>query len=287
MKKQNTLHNVMRASGVGIHTGQTINMTLRPAPPYTGIVFRRVDLTPAVNIPARANLVSDTTLSTKISAGGASVGTTEHLMAALAGLEVDNCLIELDGPEVPIMDGSAWSYVFMLRSAGIAAQEEPRSYIRITKPITVIQDGKKAELMPYDGFKASFKIDFNHEVLDQHPNEATVEVSPTTFIREIARARTFGFKKDIDMLRSMNLALGGSMDNAILVEDHGVANEDGLRSPDEFVKHKMLDAIGDLYLMGPILGEYRGVRSGHELNNTLAKVLMRQPDAWERVTVPA
>lgn len=285
MIKQKTLSNKIQSSGVGIHSGKKIKMTLCPAPANTGIVFRRTDCEPSVLIEANATSVTDTQLSTKISKGSVSVGTTEHLMAALSGMGVDNCLVRIDGPEVPIMDGSAWTYVFLIQSAGLREQEEPREYLRILKPVTVIEDGKQAELLPHDGFRVCFNIDFDHPAFDEQPTSACVDMSPTTFIREVARARTFGFKRDIDKMRSMNLALGGSMDNAILVDDTGVANEDGLRFGDEFVKHKLLDAVGDMYLMGSILGEYRGRRSGHALNNKLARVVLKQQDAWDLVNM--
>lgn len=283
--KQTTLRTPIRSSGVGIHSGKSIHMVLRPAPAGTGIVFRRVDFEPAIEIQAHATLVTDTTLSTKISKGDVGVGTTEHLLSALSGLGVDNCLIDLDGPEVPIMDGSAWNYVFQIRSAGICEQDAPREFIRILKPITVVEDGKQAELRPYDGFRLRFDIDFDHPAFDEQPSSAQVDMSPSAYIREVARARTFGFKRDIDRMRSMNLALGGSMDNAILVDDDGVANEEGLRFNDEFVKHKLLDAVGDLYMVGNLLGEYRGTRSGHALNNKLVRVMLQQIDAWDVVTM--
>lgn len=284
MIKQKTIYNSVKATGVGIHTGKNINMFLRPAPEGTGIVFRRIDRRPAVEIPALATRVNETTMSTRVAEGDVSVGTTEHLLSALSGLGVDNCYVDIDGPEVPIMDGSASVFVFMIASAGVREQDAPKRFLKVLKTITVEEDGKRAELRPYNGFRLTFDIDFDHPAFDKQPSRACVEMSETTFVREVSRARTFGFKRDIELLRSMNLALGGSMDNAIVVDDTGIANEDGLRFDDEFVKHKLLDAIGDLYLVGAsILGEYHGVRSGHALNNRLARALLADEDAWEMV----
>mgnify|MGYP001773410192 CR=1 FL=1 len=283
MIHQNTIFNTIRASGVGIHTGRTIKMAFKPAPADTGIVFRRVDVSPVVDIPAKAEFVDNTLLSTKIAKDGVSVGTTEHLMSAFSGLGIDNCIVELDGPEVPIMDGSAWSYVFLIQSAGIRRQDQQRSFIRILKPIRVQECDKEAELLPYEGSRFEFQIDFDHPVINNYASRASVELNPTTFVREVARARTFGFRQDLEKMRSMNLALGGSMSNAILVDDDGIANEGGLRSSDEFVKHKLLDAIGDLYMAGHIIGEYRGFRSGHALNHKLVMAMLEQKDSWELV----
>jgi UDP-3-O-[3-hydroxymyristoyl] N-acetylglucosamine deacetylase len=285
MIKQKTISNSIKSCGVGIHTGKNITMKLHSAPVDTGIVFRRVDLNPVVEISALAGNVTDTTMSTRVSNGGVGVGTTEHLMSALSGMGVDNCYIDIDGPEVPIMDGSAWNFVFLLRSAGIVEQEAPKKFLRILKTVLVTDGDKSAELSPYEGYRATFNIDFDHPAFEHQPTRASIEMSTTLFMREVARARTFGFKRDIERLRSMNLALGGSMDNAIVVDDTGVANRDGLRFKDEFVKHKLLDAIGDLYLIGAsLIGEYRGFKSGHAMNNQLARALLASPESFEIVT---
>lgn len=285
MIKQCTLRNTIRATGVGLHSGEKVYLTLRPAPVNTGIVFRRVDLDPVAEILACAENVYETTLSTTLSEGEAKVSTVEHLLSALAGLGIDNLYVEVSAPEVPIMDGSAGPFVFLIQSAGIQEQEAPKQFIRIKKKIEVSEDDKTASFEPYDGFRVGFSIDFDHPVFRDQKQSAMLDFSTTSFVREVSRARTFGFMRDIEYLRSRNLALGGSMENAIVVDDYRILNEDGLRYEDEFVKHKVLDAIGDLYLLGKsLIGEFKGHKSGHGLNNKLLRELLRNPDAWEIVT---
>ena len=285
MISQRTLKNVIRATGVGIHTGEKVFMTLRPAAVNTGIVFRRTDLEPAVEVPAFATQVGDTSMNTTLEHDGVRVSTVEHLMSAFAGLGIDNAYVDLSNAEVPIMDGSAGPFVFLIQSAGIEEQSAAKRFIRILKPVEVRRDDKWARIDPYDGFRVSFKIDFNHPVFRSHQSFASVDFSTTSYLKEIARARTFGFMRDIEMLRERNLVLGGSMDNAVVLDDYRVLNEDGLRYEDEFVKHKVLDAIGDLYLLGhSLIGAYSGYKSGHELNNQLLRQLLRQPQSWEEVT---
>jgi len=285
MISQRTLKNVIRATGVGIHTGEKVFMTLRPAAVNTGIIFRRTDLDPVIEVPARATLVGDTSMNTTLESDGVRVSTVEHLMSALAGLGIDNAYIDVSNVEVPIMDGSAGPFVFLVQSAGIEEQSAPKKFIRVTEPIEVKQDDKWARLEPHDGFRVSFKIDFDHPVFSSQRSFASVDFSTTSFLKEIARARKFGFMRDIEMLRGRNLILGGSMDNAVVLDDYRVLNEDGLRYEDEFVKHKVLDAIGDLYLLGyPLIGAFSGYKSGHELNNALILELLKQPQKWEEVT---
>ncbi len=287
MLKQRTLKNAIRATGVGLHTGRKVFMTLRPAVDNTGIVFRRVDLDPPVGIPADSKIVGETMLGTTLIHGDVKVATVEHLMSAFAGLGIDNAYVDLSAPEVPIMDGSAAPFVFLLQSAGVTEQTSPKKFLRILKPVRVEQDDKWAEFRPYDGFRVNFRIDFDHPVFKTHLQSSAVDFSTTSFLREVSRARTFGFLRDIEMLRSRRLALGGSIDNAIVLDDFRVLNEDGLRYEDEFVRHKILDAIGDLSLAGcSLVGEYTGYKSGHELNNMLLRELWAQPDAWEEVTFP-
>ncbi|MDH5359414.1 MAG: UDP-3-O-acyl-N-acetylglucosamine deacetylase [Gammaproteobacteria bacterium] len=285
MIRQRTLKNTIRATGVGLHTGEKVYLTLRPAPADTGIIFRRVDLPVPVEISARPENVGDTTLSTTLVDGDVRVSTVEHLLSALAGLGIDNAYIDLSAAEVPIMDGSAGPFVFLVQSAGIEEQNAPKRFIRIKKPV-IVEDGDKwAKFEPFDGFKVSFKIEFEHPAIKSRGQEAEVDFSTTSFVKEVSRARTFGFMHDIEYLRSQNLALGGSLDNAIVLDEYRVLNEDGLRYDDEFVKHKVLDAIGDLYLLGrSLIGAYRGYKSGHGLNNQLLRELMQQEDAWELVT---
>ncbi|MEQ6918316.1 UDP-3-O-acyl-N-acetylglucosamine deacetylase [Halomonas aquatica] len=285
MIRQRTLKNVIRATGVGLHSGKKVYLTLRPAPVDTGIVFVRTDLEPEVQIPARAENVTDTTLCTALSAGGAKVATVEHLMSAFAGLGIDNAYVDVSAPEVPIMDGSAGPFVFLIQSAGIAEQGAPKQFIRIKREIVVREDDKEAIFLPHQGFKVSFAIDFDHPAFEDQSQTAMVDFSTTSFVKEVSRARTFGFMRDLEYLRSNNLALGGSLDNAIVVDDYRIVNEGGLRYDDEFVKHKVLDAIGDLYQLGhSLIGEFRGVKSGHALNNQLCRALLAQPEAWELVT---
>jgi UDP-3-O-[3-hydroxymyristoyl] N-acetylglucosamine deacetylase len=285
MINQRTLKNVIRATGVGIHTGEKVFMTLRPAPVNTGIVFRRTDLEPVVDVPAFATHVGDTSMNTSLEQDGVRVSTVEHLMSAFAGLGIDNAYVDLSNAEVPIMDGSAGPFVFLIQSAGIEEQSAAKRFIRILEPVEVRKDDKWARFDPFEGFRVSFKIDFNHPVFRSHQSFASVDFSTTSYLKEIARARTFGFMRDIEMLRERNLVLGGSMDNAVVLDDYRVLNEDGLRYEDEFVKHKVLDAIGDLYLLGHgLIGAFSGYKSGHELNNLLLRELLEQPSAWEEVT---
>lgn len=285
MIKQRTLKNVIRATGVGIHSGEKVFMTLRPAAPDTGIVFRRTDLSPPVELFARAENVGDTSMSTTLTNGSVRVATIEHLLSAMAGLGIDNAYIDLTAPEVPIMDGSAGPYVFLIQSAGIEEQNAAKRFVRIKKPILVEDGDKWARFEPFDGFKVGFTIDFRHPVFNQSTSSAEIDFSTTSFVKEVSRARTFGFMKDIEMLRERNLVLGGSMDNAIVLDDYRVLNEDGLRYEDEFVKHKILDAIGDLYLLGhSLIGAFYGYKSGHQLNNMLLRKLLADRTAWEEVT---
>ena len=284
MIKQRTLKNIIRATGVGLHTGDKVYMTLRPAAPNTGIVFRRTDLSPPVDFRARQDNVGDTRLSTTLVNGDARVSTVEHLLSAMAGLGIDNAYVDLSAPEVPIMDGSAGPFVFLLQSAGIEEQPVAKRFIRIKKPVKVQEGDKWASFEPFEGFKVGFSIEFNHPIINKRTSRAEIDFSTTSFVKEVSRARTFGFMRDIEMLREHNLALGGSMDNAVVLDDYRVLNEDGLRYEDEFVKHKILDAIGDLYLLGhSLVGAYHAHKSGHELNNKLLRTLIAQPDAWEEV----
>ena len=285
MIRQRTLKNEIRATGVGLHTGQKIYLTLRPGPVDSGIVFHRVDLDPVVEINAYATNVGDTMLSTSIMNGDARVSTVEHLMSAMAGMGIDNAIVEVSADEVPIMDGSAGPFVFLIQSAGIQEQNAPKKFIRITKPVEVKDGDKSATFLPYDGFKVSFGIDFDHPVFKDRKLNATVDFSSTSFVKEVSRARTFGFMHEIEYLRSKGLAKGGSVDNAIVVDKYRILNEDGLRYEDEFVKHKVLDAIGDLYLLGnSLIGEFRAHKSGHGLNNVATRELLKRTDAWEVVT---
>lgn len=285
MVKQRTLKNVIRATGVGVHTGEKIYITLRPAPVNTGVVFRRIDLTPAVDILAIAENVGDTRLSSCLVKGDVRVSTIEHLMSAFAGLGIDNVYVDVSAAEVPIMDGSAGPFVFLIKSAGIEEQNAPKRFLKIKRKIKIKDGDKWACISPYDGFKVSFTIDFNHPVFRGVPQTATIDFASSSFIKEISRARTFGLLSDYERLRSHNLALGSSLDNAVVIDDYRVINEDGLRYNDEFVKHKMLDAIGDLYLLGcSIIGDFSGYKSGHALNNTLLRTLLATEDAWEIVT---
>ncbi len=285
MIRQRTLKNAIRATGVGLHTGEKIYLTLKPAPIDTGIIFRRVDLDPVAEIPALAEYVGDTRLSSTLIDGDVRISTVEHLLSAMAGLGIDNAYIELSASEVPIMDGSAGPFVFLIQSAGVLEQEAPKRFIRIKKPILVEDGDKWAKFEPFEGFKVSFTIDFDHPVFQNRAKQAEVDFSTTSFVREVSRARTFGFMRDIELLRSHNLALGGSLDNAVVVDDYRILNDDGLRYEDEFVKHKMLDAIGDLYLLGcSLIGAFSGYKSGHALNNKLLRALMADQSCWEEVT---
>jgi UDP-3-O-[3-hydroxymyristoyl] N-acetylglucosamine deacetylase len=275
MIKQRTLKNVIRATGVGLHTGEKVYMTLRPAAVNTGIVFRRTDLPEPVTIPSRCEFVGDTRLSSTLIKGDVRVGTVEHLLSAMAGLGIDNAYVDLSAPEVPIMDGSAGPFVFLLQSAGIEEQSAPKRFIRIKKPVKVEEGDKWAEFKPFDGFKVGFSIEFQHPIFSRRASRAEIDFSTTSFVKEVSRARTFGFMRDIEMLREKNLAL----------DDYRVLNEDGLRYEDEFVKHKILDAIGDLYLLGhSLIGAFFGHKSGHQLNNQLLRALLADKSAWEEVT---
>jgi len=285
MIKQRTLKNAIRATGVGLHTGDKIHLTLLPAPVDSGIVFRRVDLNPPVEIKATARNVGETTLSTCLVQNGVRVSTVEHLMSAMAGLGIDNAIVELDAPEIPIMDGSAGPFVFLIQSAGVQEQNAPKKFVRIKKEVTLRDGDKFATFLPFDGFKVAFSIEFDHPVFKDRRPQTELEFSSATFVKDISRARTFGFMHEIEYLRSKGLARGGSMDNAIVVDQYRILNEDGLRFEDEFVKHKVLDAIGDLYMLGnSLICEYRAHKSGHSLNNRALRLLLEQPDAWEVVT---
>jgi UDP-3-O-[3-hydroxymyristoyl] N-acetylglucosamine deacetylase len=284
MIKQRTLKNAIRATGVGLHTGEKIYLTLRPAAVNSGIVFRRTDLAQPVDIKADPLNVTDTRMSTTLEAGGARISTVEHLMAAFAGLGIDNAYVDVTAPEVPIMDGSAGPFVFLLQSAGIEEQATPKQFIRIKKPVRVEDGDKWAQFEPWDGFKVSFSIEFDHPSLRQSKQTACVDFSTTSFVKEVSRARTFGFMRDLEMLRAAGLARGGGLENAIVMDNFRVLNEDGLRYDDEFVKHKVLDAIGDLYLLGhPLIGAYSAHKSGHALNNRILRTLLSDQEAWELV----
>lgn len=285
MIKQRTLKSVIRATGVGLHTGEKVYLTLRPALPDTGIVFRRTDLNPVVEIKASAENVGDTRLSTTLFNGSVQVSTVEHLLSALAGMGIDNALIDVSAPEIPIMDGSAGPFVFLLQSAGIEEQDAPKRFIRIKKPIEVNLGEKSVRFEPFDGFKVKFCIDFDHPAFKRSAQEVELDFAKVSFVKEVSRARTFGFMHEVELLREQKLALGGSLDNAVVVDEYRVLNEDGLRYEDEFVKHKVLDAVGDLYLLGhSLIGAFTGFKSGHELNNLLLRRLLADSSAWEMVT---
>ena len=285
MIRQRTLKNVIRATGVGLHTGEKIYLTLRPAPVDTGIVFCRVDLDYVVQIPARPENVGDTRLSTTLVNGDVRISTVEHLLSAMAGLGIDNAYVDLSAAEVPIMDGSAGPFVFLIQSAGIEEQNAPKRFIRIKKPVEVTNGDKVARFEPFEGFKVGFTIEFDHPVFKSDTQHSEIDFSTTSFVKEVSRARTFGFMHEIEQLRERQLALGGSLDNAVVLDDYRVLNEDGLRYSDEFVKHKILDAIGDLYLLGhSLIGAFEGFKSGHALNNELLRTLIADETAWEEVT---
>ena len=285
MLSQRTLKTTIRATGIGLHSGRKVFMTLRPAAPNTGIVFRRVDLAEPVDIQARAENVGDTMLGTTLVNGDVKVSTVEHLLSAFAGLGVDNAFVELSAVEVPIMDGSAGPFVFLLQSAGIEDQNVAKRFVRIRKSIEVRDGDKWARFDPFNGFKVNFEIEFDHPIFRRHTQRASMDFSTSSFLREISRARTFGFMRDLETLRAHNLALGGTLDNAVVLDEFKVLNEDGLRYEDEFVKHKILDAIGDLYLLGhSLIGEFSGFKSGHGLNNKLLRALIADVSAWEEVT---
>lgn len=285
MLRQRTLKTAIRATGVGLHTGDKVYMNLRPAAENTGIVFRRVDLDEPVDIPADAELVGETMLGTTLVSGGVKVATVEHLMSALAGLGIDNLYVDLSAPEVPIMDGSAAPFVFLLQSAGIEEQSAAKRFIRIKRKVRVEEGDKWAQLTPFDGFKVNFSIDFNHPVFNKLSQSASIDFSSSSFLKEVSRARTFCFLRDVETLRERNLTLGGSMDNAIVLDDYRILNEDGLRYANEFVVHKILDAIGDVYLLGrSVIGEFSAYKSGHDLNNKLLRAMLADTSSWEEVT---
>lgn len=282
MLKQRTLKTLIRARGVGLHTGQQVNIALRPAQPDTGITFRRVDLAPPVDIPARADLVGETRLSSCLVHQGAKVYTVEHLMSALAGLGVDNAYVDIDGPEVPIMDGSAAPFALLLQQAGLVELAAPKRFLRVKRAVEVREGDKWARLEPYEGLRLSFSIVFNHPVIDKTRQAVTVDFAETSYLREIARARTFGFMHDVERLREDGLALGGGLDNALVLDEYRLLNAEGLRFADEFIRHKVLDAIGDLYLLGrPLLGAFSAHKSGHALNNRLLRALLADAAGWE------
>ena len=285
MFRQRTIKTTMKATGVGLHTGKKVLMTLRPAGINMGIIFRRVDIDPFVDIPADAKSVGETNLGTTLIKNNTKVATIEHLMSALAGLGIDNIIVELSAAEVPIMDGSAGPFVFLIQSAGIEEQNAPKKFIKINKTVRVEEDDKWAELSPFKGFKVDFEIGFNHPVFNKQDQKASIDFSSTSFLKEISRARTFGFLRDIEKLRENNLTLGGSMDNAIVLDDFRIMNVDGLRYSNEFVIHKILDAIGDSYLLGhSLIGKYSAKKSGHGLNNKLMRALLEDETAWEEVS---
>lgn len=282
MIKQRTPKKVIQATGVGLHSGDKVLLTLRPAPINTGIVFRRTDLSPIVEIPATFDNVCDTMLCTSLQHKGVKVATVEHLLSALAGLGIDNAYVDVNAPEIPIMDGSAAPFVFLIQSAGIREQSAAKRFIRILEPIRVEEGDKYVQFHPYNGYKVSFKIDFKHPAFNTKPQDAVFNFSTTSYVKQVCRARTFGFLSDYEKLRENDLAKGGSLDNAIVVDDYRVLNDDGLRFDDEFVMHKILDAIGDLYLLGTgLIGAFEGFKSGHELNNKLLCQLMKQQESWE------
>lgn len=285
MLRQRTLKTAIRATGVGLHTGEKVYMTLRPAAENTGITFRRIDLDEPVDIPADPRLVGETMLGTTLIKDGVKVATVEHLMSALAGLGIDNLYVDLSAPEVPIMDGSAGPFVFLLQSAGIEEQNAAKRFIRIKKKMRVEDGDKWAQFTPFNGFKVNFRISFNHPVFNKLSQDASIDFSSTSFLKEVSRARTFCFLRDVETLRAKNLTLGGSMDNAIVLDDYRILNEDGLRYANEFVIHKILDAIGDVYLLGhSLIGEFSANKSGHDLNNKLLRALLADATAWDEVT---
>ncbi len=285
MLRQRTLKSLVKATGVGLHSGVKVTLVLRPARPDTGIVFRRVDLEPPVDLKADPFGVGDTRMASCLEKDGAKLGTVEHLMSALAGLGIDNLYVDVDAPELPIMDGSAAPFVFLLQSAGIEEQDAPKRFLRVRRTVRVEDGDKWAQLSPYEGYRLSFSIVFNHPAVDRTGTRAEVDFADNSYIRDVARARTFGFTQDVEAMRSQGLALGGSLDNAIVMDEYRVLNADGLRYADEFVKHKILDAVGDLYLLGhPLLAEFSAHKSGHALNNRLLRALLADAEAWEWVS---
>lgn len=285
MSKQRTLKNVIRAMGVGLHTGEKVYLVLKPAPVNTGIRFRRVDLDPIVEILACSENVGETTLSTTLIKDGVRISTVEHLLSAMAGLGIDNAIVEVSAAEVPIMDGSAGPFVFLLQSAGIQEQDAPKRFLRIKRKVKVQEGDRWASLEPFNGFKVHFQLDYDHPILKNSIQDATLDFSSTSYVKEVCRARTYGFLSEYESLRAKNLALGASLNNVLVLDDYRVVNEDGLRYEDELVKHKILDAVGDLYLLGTgVIGAFRGHKSGHYLNNRLLKALLAKKSAWDIVT---
>ncbi len=285
MLKQRTLKSLIKTTGVGLHTGHKVELTLRPAAPDTGVVFHRVDLPGAADLPALAHAVTDTRLATCLGEGDNKVWTIEHLMSALAGLGIDNVHVDLSGPELPIMDGSAGPFVFLIQSAGIEEQPAPKRFIRVLRPVEVRHGDKVARFEPFDGFRVTLSIDFRHPVFERSGNRLTIDFASESYVDQISRARTFGFMQDVEAMRAQGLALGGTLDNAVVMDEYRVLNPDGLRYADEFVKHKVLDCVGDLYLLGhPVVGEFLGHKSGHALNNQLLRALLADQRAWETVT---
>lgn len=284
MLKQRSLKSLVRASGVGLHTGQKVRIALRPAPPDTGIVFRRIDLATPMDIPARAELVGEARLASTLIKDGVKLHTVEHLMSALSGLGIDNAYIDIDAAELPIMDGSASPYVLLLQQAGLEEQPAPKRFLRVKKTVEVREGDKWARLEPYEGFRLSFSIDFRHPLIERSTQSVTVDFAETSYLKEIARARTFGFMHEVEDLKDSGLALGGGLDNAVLLDEQGVLNSEGLRFADEFIRHKLLDAMGDLYLLGrPLLGAFTAHKSGHALNNRLARAVLAEAGALETV----
>lgn len=285
MIRQRTLKQAVRATGIGLHSGRKVYMSLLPAGPDTGIVFRRTDLNPVPEVKAQAHLVGEAVMCSTLVEGNVKVATIEHLMSALAGLGIDNCIVELSAPEVPIMDGSAGPFVFLIQSAGIHEQDAAKKFIRIKQPVQVEDGDKFARFEPFDGFRLNFSIDFNHPVLKASGQTAVVDFSTTTYVKEVSRARTFGFMRELDQLRAANLGLGANLDNVVALDEFRVVNHDGLRYENEFVRHKILDAVGDLYLLGhSVIGAYNAYKSGHALNNKLVRAVLADQAAWEMVT---
>ena len=285
MIRQRTIKKAFETVGIGLHSGRKVKLALRPAPVDTGIVFRRIDLNPPVAIKAEPERVNDTRMATTLDKGQAKIATIEHLMSALSGLGIDNCYVEVDGAEVPIMDGSGASFVFLIKAAGVEEQDAPRNFVRVKKSIEIHAGDKWASLEPFNGYKLSFAIDFGHPAIDATAQFVEVDFDNHTYINDVAKARTFGFVNDLEMLRSYGLAQGGTLDNAVVMDDYHVLNPDGLRSNDEFAKHKLLDAMGDLYVLGhPLVAHYKAFKSGHDLNNKLLRKLLSEPDSWEFVT---
>ena len=285
MIRQRTIKKAFETVGIGLHSGRKVKLALRPAPVDTGIVFRRIDLNPPVAIKAEPERVNDTRMATTLDKGQAKIATIEHLMSALSGLGIDNCYVEVDGAEVPIMDGSGASFVFLIKAAGVEEQDAPRKFVRVKKSIEIPAGDKWASLEPFNGYKLSFAIDFGHPAIDATAQFVEVDFDNHTYINDVAKARTFGFVNDLEMLRSYGLAQGGTLDNAVVMDDYHVLNPDGLRSNDEFAKHKLLDAMGDLYVLGhPLVAHYKAFKSGHDLNNKLLRKLLSEPDSWEFVT---